>query len=45
MPGTELEVTEVHSTHPMWVQIAIPYRSPPAFLKVAGDELANNFDA
>lgn len=43
MAGTIFTVADF-KTRELWVQIEIPGRSPPAFLKVAGAELSGNFD-
>jgi hypothetical protein len=44
MPGVEFTVTDVHKdpTQP-WVRLKIPFKSPDAFLKVSGQELATVF--
>lgn len=45
MPNTVLTVAESHLSPMAWVRLQIPGRSPPAFLKIAGDELGGNFRA
>lgn len=43
MPGTVFTVAEVNKPG-LWVRVEIPGRSPPGYLKIAGDELSGNFD-
>ena len=44
LPGAELTITEV-SKRPgyLWVRAELPGRSPPATLKISGEEYALNF--
>ncbi|MCP1831643.1 hypothetical protein ACVW1B_004423 [Bradyrhizobium sp. USDA 4502] len=45
MPATVLLITEISTRMgDQWVKLEIPGRSPKAMLKVAGEELPNNFD-
>ena len=45
MPGAELRIVEKCDTPgKTWVRLQILSRSPDAFLKIAGENLANNFD-
>ena len=45
MPGAELRIVEkCDIPGKTWVRVQILSRSPDAFLKINGDNLANNFD-
>lgn len=44
MPGADLKISEICKIPgAMWVRAQIPGRIPAAFLKIAGEEYANNF--
>jgi hypothetical protein len=44
MPGADLKIVAISKTPgQMWVQVELPGRHPPATLKIAGEEYANNF--
>lgn len=43
-PGMDLKIVAIDKTPGrMWVQVALPGRTPPATLKIAGEEYAHNF--
>ena len=45
MPQAELVVAETSTRMgDLWVKLSLPGRDPPAYLKLAGDELGGNFD-
>jgi hypothetical protein len=45
VPGAELRIVETCVTPgKMWVRVEIVGRQPAAFLKIAGENLSNNFD-
>ena len=45
MPGAQLTVVEVSKTPGnLWVRAEVPGRHPAAFLKIAGEEFALNFN-
>ena len=44
MPGAELEIVEVNRiAGAMWIRVKLPGAYPPKFLKIAGQEYAQNF--
>ncbi|WP_157269360.1 hypothetical protein [Azohydromonas aeria] len=42
--GAVLRIFEVHAVMPYWVKAWLPHTHETAWLKIAGEELAMNFD-
>lgn len=44
MPGVAFKITELNKVPGnMWVKVEIPGSNPQQYLKITGDEFANNF--